>query len=85
MPSQALPRSAPGMPRFAASQAPGTEGKDVIEDAIEAGGELVDGVGREDVRFGDDRVAAVVVDVLVAAKGVLSDQVGEPPGTKLVA
>src|ERR1700688_1112959 len=48
-------------------------GSDVIEDAVIAEGELIDGGGRKDVSFADGHVAGVVDDALIAAEGALLD------------
>src|SRR6202166_67102 len=46
---------------------------DVIEDAVIAEGELIDGGRRKDVSFADGHVAGVVDDALIAAEGALLD------------
>lgn len=53
--------------RFAGA---GTEGENVVENPAEPDIELVNRVRREDVRFAYDRVAAMVIDVLIAAKRI---------------
>ena len=42
----------------------------MVEDAVVAGSELIDGVGGKDVSFRYNRIASVIVDVLVAAEGI---------------
>ena len=55
----------------------------MVKDAVVAESDLVDGVRRKDVRFREGRVASVIVDVLVAAEGVLLSPCGRTAGHKV--
>ncbi len=68
--------------RFAGAAA---EGLDVVEDAVVAGVDLIDGIGRKNVSFREGRIAPVVFDVLVLPKALASANPGAPPGMKTTA
>ena len=57
----------------------------MVENPAEAGIELVDRHRRKHVGLGKSQIPAMIVDELIAADAVASDQLGEPPGTKSVA
>jgi len=52
----------------------------VVEDSVEARGELIDGIGREHVGFGHRHVAPMIGDVLCAGKRTWLGEAWGPAG-----